>query len=69
MLDIIDGWRQTECTGMELLLYKTMCKYICSGFSLGSVNPEASVVLHIVFSQQNINVNMIKTAMKTRKYL
>lgn len=38
------------------------------GFFLVSVTPEASVVLQIVYSQQNRNANMIKTAMNTRKY-
>lgn len=70
MLDIIDGWHRGECNGMELLLYKTMCKYICFGYYLCSVITAVRVCFHnFFFSQQNIHFVMIKTAKKTRKYL
>lgn len=67
MLDIIDGWHRGECNGMELLLYKTMCKYICFGYYLCSVITRPFP--QFFFSQQNIHFVMIKTAKKTRKYL
>lgn len=70
MLDMIDGWHRGECNGMELLLYKTMCKYICFGYYLlQRYYNSMHLFPQFFFSQQNINVVMIKTAKKTQKYL
>ena len=49
MLDMIDGWHRGECNGMELLLYKTMCKYICFGYYLLQLLQQYAFVSTILF--------------------
>lgn len=56
MLDIIDGWHRGECNGMELLLYKTMCKYICFGYYLCSVITAVHVRFHNFFLVSKIYI-------------